>query len=138
MSIWTDTALVLRPEFVAALTDTITTARTTTAGALNTATGVIAAPIESAPYSASAALIRLGDKTGTLSTHDIKQFGEEAAHRDDYTVFVPFDTDIQTDDRVTIDACALDADLVGDEMIVRSVSQDSLNAAKVAICELVV
>ncbi len=138
MSIWTDTATALRTEFTAALTDTITTARTTTAGALNTTTGVIAAPIESAPLSGAFVLIRFGDKTGTLRTHDVKQFGEEATDRDFYTIFLALDADIIADDRATVDTCVLDADLVGDELVVKSVDQDSFNARKVAVCELAV
>lgn len=131
MSVWTDAAIALRTDFIAARTDTITTARTTTAGAFNTSTGVYAAPTESAPLSGASVLIRYGNQT----TFD---FGQEATDRDLYTIFLAFDAAIQTDDRVTVDTCVLDADLVGDEMIVKAVDQDSLNARKTAVCELAV
>lgn len=129
MSVWTDAALALRPDFTAARTDTITTARTTTAGAFNTSTGVYAAPTESAPLSGASVLIRYGNQT----TFD---FGQEASDRDTYTIFLAFDADIVSDDRVTVDTCVLDADLVGDVLIVTAVDQDSFNARKTAVCEL--
>ncbi len=131
MSVWTDAALALRPDFTAARTDTITTARTTTAGVFNTGTGVYAAPTESAPLSGASVLIRYGNQT----TFD---FGQEATDRDTYTIFLAFDADIVTGDRATVDTCVLDADLVGDELVVKAVDQDSFNARKVAVCELAV
>lgn len=134
MSIWTDTATVLSVKFTDARTDTVTTARTSTAGAFNTTTGVYAAPTETAPLSAASVLIRYGVKAA--ASFQSFQFGEEATRRDLYTIFLADDADIQADDRVTVDSCALDADLVGDVMIVVDVDQDSLNARKVAICEL--
>ncbi len=131
MSVWTDAALALRPDFTAARTDTVTTARTTSAGAFNTGTGVYAAPTESEPLTTASVLIRYGNQT----TFD---FGQEATDRDLYTIFLVFDADIQTGDRVTVDTCVLDADLVGDELIVKAVDQDSFNARKTAVCELAV
>ncbi len=131
MSVWTDAALILRPHFTAARTDTVTTARTTTAGALNTSTGVYASPTESAPLTAASVLIRYGNQT-TLD------FGEEATDRAQYTLFLAFDADIVTDDRVTVDTCVLDADLVGAVLIVKAVDRDSLNPRKTAVCELAV
>ena len=131
MSVWTDTALALRTDFAAALTDTITTARTTTAGALNTTTGVIAAPTESAPLSGASVFIQYGNQT----TFD---FGQEATDRGMFTIYLAFDADIATDDRVTVDTCVLDADLVGDELIVTAVDERTVNARKVAVCELAV
>ena len=129
MSVWTDTATVLAGRFTVARTDTITSARTTTAGALNTTTGVIAAPTTSAPLAAVGAYIAYGNAT----TFD---FGQELAHRDIFSVFLADDADVARNDRLTIDACALDADLVGDVLIVLAVDQQTANARKVAICEL--
>jgi len=129
VSVWTDAALALRPDFTAARTDTITTARTTTAGVFNTGTGVYAAPTTSAPLSGALVLIRYGNQT----TFD---FGQEATDRDMYTIFLAFDADIATDDRVTVDTCVQDADLVGDVLLVIAVDQDSLNPRKTAVCEL--
>ena len=63
-------------------------------------------------------------------------FGQEAADRDTYTVYVPFATDVQRDDRKTVTACALDADLVSDELVVRAVDQDSWNVRKAAVATL--
>ena len=131
MSVWTDAALALRPDFTAARTDTVTTARTTTAGALNTSTGVYAAPTESVPLTAASVLIRYGNQTTF-------EFGEEATDRDFYTLFLAFDADIATDDRVTVDTCVLDADLVGAVLVVKGFDRDSRNARKVAVCELAV
>ncbi len=129
MSIFSDTATFLQGEFDNALIDTITTARTTAAGALNTTTGVIAAPTTSTPLSAVGALILFGRA-------EEFQFGEEATDRDEYTMFVTKDTDILRDDRVTVDASVLDADLVGDVLVVKSVDQSSHKARKAALCEL--
>ena len=131
MSVWTDAALVLRPHFTAARTDTVTTARTTTAGVFNTGTGVYAGPTESEPLTAASVLIRYGNQTTF-------EFGEEATDRDFYTVFLAFDAAIAIDDRVTVDTCVLDADLVGAVLVVTAVDQESLNARKTAVCELAV
>ncbi len=131
MSVWTVAALALRPDFTAARTDTITTARTTTAGVFNTGTGVYAAPTASAPLSGASVLIRYGNQT----TFD---FGQEATDRAMFTIFLAFDADIATDDRVTVDTCVQDADLVGDVLIVIAVDEDSLNPRKTAVCELAV
>jgi hypothetical protein len=128
-SVWTDTARFFRPHFANARTSTITTSRTTAAGALNTTTGVIAAPATSTPLAAVGATIRYGNQT-------TYEFGQEATDRDTYTLFLAYDADIRTDDRVTIDTCVLDADLVGDVMIVKAVDQDEFNARKAAVCEL--
>ncbi len=131
MSIWTDAALVLRPGFTAARTDTVTTARTTAAGAFNSTTLVYAAPTESAPLTAASVLIVYGNQTTF-------EFGEEATDRDLYTLFLAFDADIATDDRVTVDTCVLDADLVGAVLIIKGFDRDSRNARKAAVCELAV
>ena len=131
MSVWTDAALVLRPAFTAARTDTVTTARTTTAGVFNTTTLVYGAPTESAPLAATSVLIVYGNQTTF-------EFGEEATDRDVYTIFLAFDADIATDDRVTVDTCVLDADLVGAVLIVKGFDRDSRNARKTAVCELAV
>ena len=131
MSVWTDAALVLRPAFTAARTDTVTTARTTTAGVFNATTGVYGAPTESAPLSGVSALIVYGNQTTF-------EFGEEATDRDLYTIFLAFDADIATDDRVTVDTCVLDADLVGAVLIVKGFDRGSRNARKAAVCELAV
>ena len=131
MSVWTDAALALRPVFTAARTDTVTTARTTAAGAFNTTTLVYASPTESEPLTAASVLIVYGNQT----TFD---FGEEATDRDTYTLFLAFDADIATDDRVTVDTCVLDADLVGAVLIVKGFNRDSRNAMKAAVCELAV
>ncbi len=131
MSVWTDAALALRPAFTAARTDTVTTARTTAAGAFNSTTLVYAAPTESAPLTAASVLIVYGNQTTF-------EFGEEATDRDLYTIFLAFDADIATDDRVTVDTCVLDADLVGAVLIVKGFDRDSRNARKTAVCELAV
>ncbi len=131
MSVWTDAAIALRPAFTAARTDTVTTARTTAAGAFNSTTLVYAAPTESAPLIAASVLIVYGNQTTF-------EFGEEATDRDFYTLFLAFDADIATDDRVTVDTCVLDADLVGAVLIVTAVDRDSRNARKTAVCELAV
>ncbi len=131
MSVWTDAALALRPVFTAARTDTITTARTTTAGVFNIGTGVYAAPTESEPLTTALVLIVYGNQTTF-------EFGEEATNRDLYTLFLAFDADIATDDRVTVDTCVLDADLVGAVLIVKGFDRDSRNARKAAVCELAV
>ncbi len=131
MSVWTDAAIALRPFFTAARTDTVTTARTTTAGVFNTGTGVYAGPTESEPLTAALVLIVYGNQTTF-------EFGEEATDRDFYTLFLAFDADIATDDRVTVDTCVLDADLVGTVMIVKGFNRDSRNARKAAVCELAV
>ena len=110
------------------MSDTITTARTTAAGAFNSTTLLYASPTESEPYS-DKALIRYGNQTTV-------EFGEEAADRDMFTVFTPWDTDIARDDRVTVDVCAQDPDLVGDVLVVLAVDQDGLNSRKAAVCEL--
>ncbi len=131
MSVWTDAALVLRPGFTAARTDTVTTARTTTAGVFNTSTGDYAVPTESEPLTAALVLVVYGNQTTF-------EFGEEATDRALYTVFLAFDADIATDDRVTVDTCVLDADLVGAVLIVKGFDRDSRNARKAAVCELAV
>ena len=131
MSVFTDAALVLRPIFTEARTDTVTTARTTTAGVFNTGTGVYAGPTESEPLTAALVLIVYGNQTTF-------EFGEEATDRDFYTLFLAFDADIATDDRVTVDTCVLDADLVGAVLIVKGFGRDSRNARKAAVCELAV
>ena len=131
MSVWTDAAIALRPAFTAARTDTVTTARTTAAGAFNTTTLVYATPTESAPLTAASVLIVYGNQTTF-------EFGEEATDRDFYTIFLAFDADIATDDRVTVDTCVLDADLVGAVMIVKGFDRESRNARKRAVCELAV
>jgi len=131
MSVWTDAAIALRPAFTAARTDTVTTARTTTAGVFNTGTGVYAAPTESAPLSGASVFIQYGNQTTF-------EFGEEATDRDFYPLFLAFGADIATDDRVTVDTCVLDADLVGAVMIVKGFDRDSRNARKAAVCELAV
>ena len=128
MSRFSDAATTLRSHFDDAMSDTITTARTTAAGAFNSTTLVYAAPTASAPYSAKA-LVRYGNQTDV-------EFGEEQAHRDMFTVFTPWDTDILRDDRVTVDVCVQDPDLVGDVLVVLAVNQDGLNARKAAVCEL--
>ncbi len=128
MSRWTDAATTFRPHFDDAMSDTITTARTTAAGAFNSTTLVYASPTTSAPYS-DKALVRYGNQTTV-------EFGEEAADRDMFTVFTPWDTDIARDDRVTVDVCAQDPDLVGDVLVVLAVDQDGLNSRKAAVCEL--
>ncbi len=134
MSVWTDTATTLRVAFTDARDDTITTSRTTTAGAFNSTTGVYAAPATSAPLSAAGATIKYG--LGGVGDFPTYQFGEEAAHRDFYRLYLAEDADIQRDDRVTVDASVLDPDLVGDVLIVLAVSQDTHNARKVVVCEL--
>ncbi len=131
MSVWTDAAIALRTDFTAARTDTVTTARTTTAGVFNTTTLVYASPTESEPLTAASVLIRYGNQTTF-------EFGEEATDRDLYTLFLAFDADIATDDRVTVDTCVLDADLVGAVLVVTAVDKDSLNPRKTAVCELAV
>ncbi len=131
MSVWTDAALVLRPIFTEARTDTVTTARTTTAGAFNTGTGVYVSPTETEPLTTASVLIVYGNQT-TLD------FGEEATDRAQFTIFLAFDADIATDDRVTVDTCVLDADLVGAVLIVKAVDRDSRNPRKTAVCELAV
>ncbi len=131
MSVWTDAALALRTDFTAARTDTVTTARTTAAGAFNSTTLVYAAPTESAPLTAASVLIVYGNQTTF-------EFGQEATDRDFYTLFLAFDADIATDDRVTVDTCVLDADLVGAVLIVKGFDRDSRNARKAAVCELAV
>jgi hypothetical protein len=128
-SVWIDTARYLIPHFAEARTDRITTARTTAAGTLNTTTGVISAPTTSTPLAAVGATIRYGNLTTV-------EFGQEATDRATYTIFLTFDADITTDDRVTINACALDAGLIGDVMIVKAVDQDTFNPRKAAVCEL--
>jgi hypothetical protein len=119
----------MRPMFTEAFTDTVTTARTTTAGTLNTTTGVISAPTASEPLTGASVFIQYGNQTTF-------EFGQEATDRATYTIFLAYDADIQTDDRVTVDTCALDADLVGDVMIVKAVDQRTANARKAAVCEL--
>ncbi len=131
MSVYTDAALVLRPAFTEARTDTVTTARTTTAGVFNTTTLVYASPTESEPLTAASVLIRYGNQTTF-------EFGEEATDRAIFTIFLAFDADIATHDRVTVDTCVLDADLVGAVLIVKAVDRDSLNPRKTAVCELAV
>ncbi len=131
MSVWTDAALALRPFFTAARTDTVTTARTTAAGAFNTTTLVYASPTESEPLTAALVLIVYGNQTTF-------EFGEEATDRDFYTLFLAFDADIATDDRVTVDTCVLDADLVGAVLVVKGFDRDSRNTRKAVVCELAV
>ena len=128
MSREADAATTFRAHFDSAMSDTVTVERTTAAGAFNSSTLVYASPTTSEPYSAKA-LVRYGN-------HTTVEFGEEQANRDMFTVFTPWDTDIARDDRVTVDVCAQDPDLVGDVFVVLAVSQDGLNAAKVAACEL--
>jgi len=105
---------ILRPYWAASLIDTVTLTRTTAAGAFSTAAGTYAAPSESTT-TGIAALISYGD-------HTRPDFGQEAADRDTYTVFMAFDADVQRDDRLTVTAAALDADLVNSELVVRSVA----------------
>ena len=47
-----------------------------------------------------------------------------------------FDADVQRDDRLTVTAAALDADLVNSELVVRSVDQKSRNVRKAAVATL--
>ncbi len=129
MSRFTDAAVALRSHFDDAMSDTVTTARTTAAGAFNSTTLVYASPTASAPYASSKALVKYGNQTSF-------DFGQEQANRDMFTVFTPWDTDIARDDRVTVDVCAQDPDLVGAVLVVLAVDQSGLNSRKAAVCEL--
>ncbi len=98
---------------------------------ITSGTLVYASPTESEPLTAALVLIVYGNQTTF-------EFGEEATDRDFYTLFLAFDADIATDDRVTVDTCVLDADLVGAVLIVKGFDRDSRNARKAAVCELAV
>lgn len=128
MSMFTDAALELRVHFAEAMSDTVTVDRTSAAGAFSTAAGTYAGPTVSSTTGITA-LIRYGD-------HTRPDFGQEAADRDVYTLYTPFDTDLVREDRITVTASALDADLVGDVLIVKSVDQGTWNVRKAAVCEL--
>lgn len=132
MSIPSNTVDEFRIRWSNRFVDAITVTRISTRGTFNESTLAYDSELSTIPYT-GAALIRPFPAKG--STAD---FGQQLVTGKEYSVFVPhtavFSGDFQPEDEVTVDASALDPDLVGKTMTVLSQSHDSYLTRIELIC----
>ncbi len=129
MSIASDHVAFFRTNWTDRLVDTATRERTTAPGAFNPVTLTYAAPTQTTV--AVSCLIRYGIPQNQFETF---QFGQEATDRDWYTVHLEHDADVLPNDRLVITASDNEPDLIGEDLIIVSVSNDTYNTRKQALC----
>lgn len=115
---WADAVAYFRTQWAAVLTDTVTITRQTSPGTLNPATGAYSGETRSTIYTGPA-IIRLPELAQATLGEDDKVI------RNGVVRIPATATPAQPGDRITVDACALDPELVGAELIATSTARDS-------------
>jgi hypothetical protein len=129
VTIATDHVTFFRTERTARYVDTVTITDKTSVGTWNRATKVYDTPTNSTVYT-GAALLRPASATTTNR-------GEQGEVLYDFTLYLPDTaTGIGVGNTVTVDASLLATDLVGAELTVQDVGNDSLETHRAIQCLL--